>query len=72
MLKREAMDHFKNASNIARALHITPAAVWKWGEIVPWFSAKDIERITSGAVRVREELYVRGRPLASIPPNYAA
>jgi DNA-binding transcriptional regulator YdaS (Cro superfamily) len=71
MLKQDVFDHFKKASGtdtgtaskIAQALDISPAAVSKWGDIVPWFSAEQIERITNHAVRVRPELYERGRPI---------
>lgn len=65
MLKQDVIDHFKSASNVARALSISPAAVGKWGEVVPWFSAQEVERITGGALKVRSELYVRGRPIPS-------
>lgn len=65
MLKQDVLNHFKTASNIARALEITPAAVWKWKAVIPYFSAKEVERVTGGALRVRDELYVRGRPLIS-------
>jgi hypothetical protein len=73
MLKKDVIDHFKGASNVARALEVSPAAVWKWRAIVPYFSAREIQRLTGGALRVRDELYVRGRPnLAAIPADHAA
>jgi hypothetical protein len=73
MLKKDVVDHFKTPSNVARALNISPAAVTKWGPIVPYFSAKELHRITGGALRFRDDLYVRGRPnLASIPSEHAA
>lgn len=63
MLKSAVIDHFKNASNVARALSITPAAVWKWGDVVPWFSAGDVQRITGGALKRIDGMYdSRGRP----------
>lgn len=63
MLKSEVLDHFKKSSNVARALNISPAAVSKWGAVVPYLSAREIERITGGALHIRDEMYVRGRPL---------
>jgi hypothetical protein len=63
MLKKDVIDHFENASNVARALGISPAAVWKWGDVVPWFSAAEIELITDGVLRRDDDLYVRGRPI---------
>jgi DNA-binding transcriptional regulator YdaS (Cro superfamily) len=72
MFKAEVIDHFKKPSNVARALGISPAAVSKWGPIVPKYSAEEIERITGRALRVRQELYVRGRPIAQSVPNHAA
>jgi hypothetical protein len=73
MLKKDVIDHFETPSNVARALGITPAAIWKWRAIVPYFSAKEIERLTGGALRVRDEMYVRGRPnLAAVAADHAA
>lgn len=63
MLKKDVIDHFENASNVARALGISPAAVCKWGDVVPWWSANELQAITGGALKVRHELYVRGRPV---------
>lgn len=71
MLKKDVIDHFETPSNVARALGVSPAAVWKWKAIVPYFSAREIERITEGALRVRDELYVRGRPNLSAIDNVA-
>jgi DNA-binding transcriptional regulator YdaS (Cro superfamily) len=73
MLKKDVVDHFKTPSNVARALDISPAAVTKWGDIVPYFSAREIERITGGALRVQDKFYLRGRPNpAAIPSDHAA
>lgn len=73
MLKKDVIDHFKTPSNVARALEISPAAVNKWGMVVPYFSAEEIERITGGALKLRKEMYVRGRPLsAAALRNHAA
>jgi hypothetical protein len=73
MLKKDVLDHFKSASNIARAIDCSPAAVCKWGPIVPKLSAEEIQRITGGALRVQDQFYVRGRPnLAAIPSDHAA
>lgn len=63
MLKKDVIDHFKKPSYVARALNISPAAVFKWGEVVPYFSAEAIERLTGGALKIRHEMYVRGRPV---------
>lgn len=63
MRKKDVIDHFKTPSNVARALNISPAAVNKWGDVVPYFSAEEIERITGGALRMQRDLYVRGRPI---------
>ena len=34
---------------------------------MPKLSAQEIERLTGGVCRVRDELYVRGRPLRTLP-----
>lgn len=73
MLKKDVIDHFKSASNVARALEVSPAAIWKWKAIVPYFSAIEIQRITGGALRVQDKFYVRGRPnLAAVPSEHVA
>lgn len=63
MLKQTVLDHFKTPSNVARALDISPAAVTKWGAVVPYFSAVEIERVTGGALKVCADMYERGRPV---------
>jgi hypothetical protein len=72
MLKQDVIKHFKTASNVSRALEISPAAVSKWGPVVPKLSAEELERITGGALRVRADLYVRGRPISIVQSNAAA
>lgn len=72
MLKQDVLDHFETASNIARALNISPAAVSKWGAVVPYFSARELQRVTDGKLRVRDELYVRGKPLSKVPASIKA
>jgi hypothetical protein len=66
MLKKDVIDHFENASNVARALGLSPAAVSKWGAVVPWYSAGELERITKRALRRVDRLYARGRPIADV------
>lgn len=57
MRKDSALKHFGTAANVARSLHISPAAVSKWDEVVPVESAKALEIRTNGALRVDWSLY---------------
>jgi hypothetical protein len=65
MLKADVIEHFKSAAITARALNISHVAVAKWGPVVPWGSAYQIECITGGALKVRRELYLRHRPVSA-------
>lgn len=48
MKKKDAVAHFKSASNLARELGISRMSVSKWGEDIPQRRAFEIERITNG------------------------
>lgn len=52
MLTQAAIDHYGDQAGIARALGISPAAISKWGEVVPLESATAIEILTQGKLRV--------------------
>jgi len=47
-----------NMSLLARALGITPQAVYNWGDVVPLRRAKQIEKLTNGDIRVMPRVYV--------------
>ncbi len=54
-------------SNVARILNLSHTAILKWGDVVPWFSAVELERITKRALRVDRSLYdARGRPIQAL------
>lgn len=75
MLTETALRHFKTQSAIARALDISPAAVSKWGEIVPIESALALEIVTHAAVEVDRSLYphlARAIDAASEPKRRAS
>ena len=52
-----AIDHYRTQSAISRALGISPAAVSKWGEVVPLESALALEILTAGELAVDRALY---------------
>ena len=49
--------HFESQVAIARALGISRQAVSKWGEVVPWAAALEIQHITGGVLKRDERLY---------------
>lgn len=57
MLKSTAIDHFKTAKALAKALDISKGAISQWGEVVPEGSAYKLQVITGGQLRVDERLY---------------
>lgn len=64
MLKTTALAYFnKSGRELATALNLSTVAVHKWGKVIPYWAAEEIERLSDGALKVRRELYDRGRPL---------
>lgn len=57
MRTSSAIDHFRTQSAISRALGISPAAVSKWGDVVPLESALALEILTAGQLAVDRSLY---------------
>jgi len=58
-----AIKHFGSQSAISEALKLTRSAVCQWGDVVPYWSARKIERLTEGVVKVEAALYDEdGRP----------
>ena len=51
MRKLEAISHFGNATNLAKALGINSSAVYQWPDEVPRLRAFEIERITNGELK---------------------
>lgn len=57
MRTENAVAYFKTQAAIARALEISPAAVCKWGDVVPLESALALELLTSGGLAVDKSMY---------------
>ncbi len=57
MLKTAAIEHYKGAPAVARALDISEAAVYQWPEVVPLESALALEILTEGRLPVERRLY---------------
>lgn len=58
MYKKDVLAHYNHRqANVARALGISNAAVWAWGDIIPESKAYRLERITGGTLRVDPSLY---------------
>jgi DNA-binding transcriptional regulator YdaS (Cro superfamily) len=53
---QDAIEHFKSARQLAKALGIWPTAISQWGEKVPPRRAYEIERLTNGALKADLEI----------------
>lgn len=57
MRKKDVIGHFGGLTATAKALGITPQAVYAWGEEVPHLRACQIELITSGSLKRKDETH---------------
>lgn len=58
MYKKDVLAHYNHRQvNVARAIGISHAAVWAWGDIIPERMAYRLERITGGTLKVDPSLY---------------
>lgn len=57
MNTQDVIKYFGSQSEVARVLKITRSAVNKWPDIVPEGKAYRLQAITSGALRVKTEVY---------------
>jgi DNA-binding transcriptional regulator YdaS (Cro superfamily) len=51
MKKRDAIKHFGTGAAVADALGIRPQAVNKWGDIVPYARAVQLQKLTRGKLK---------------------
>ena len=65
MKKDDAIAHFGKQVKIANALGISVAAVSKWGPVVPWAAALELQHYTGGILRRDETLYENRKPKRS-------
>ncbi len=56
MTKTEAIEHFGNASAVAKALGLSRAAISGWGDEVPLLRQMQIERLTKGKLKADDPL----------------
>jgi hypothetical protein len=68
MKKRTVIEYFGSVTKTARALGITPQAVSRWKETIPYVSALDAERVTGRALVVNHKMYERRRPVGAARP----
>jgi len=57
MKRDDAIKHFGTGAALADALDIRPQAVNQWRDLVPMARAKQLEKITKGALKFRLALY---------------
>jgi hypothetical protein len=58
MLTADAERHFGTRAEIVRALgNRTKAAIYHWGDVVPFAAALQLEEISKGKVKCRREMY---------------
>jgi len=56
--KADALARYANDTHqLAAAAGVTRQAVEQWGEVVPWRSAVELERVSNGHLKVDTELY---------------
>jgi len=66
MKKAKAVKYFGSQAGVARALDITDAAVWQWGDIVPFDKAVLLNRATAGGLKVVWDDYQKnGKPVTT-------
>lgn len=51
MRTEDAIKHFGNPSDLARALGIKQSSIYDWGEFVPRQRQYELERLTNGALK---------------------
>jgi hypothetical protein len=61
MKKQTALNHFKTIVAIAAALGISRQAVNKWGAVVPWAQAIELQHITGGTLQRDPSDYIGKR-----------
>ena len=54
----DAIEYFGGISATAKAIGITRAAVWQWGETVPIASAMKIEIASKGKLKFEKSAYI--------------
>lgn len=57
MLTASVIEYFGRQVDVAKALGIGRAAVWKWGEMVPPLRAAQIDRLTRGKLKFDPSQY---------------
>ena len=57
MYKRDARDHFRTLTAVAKALGISRSAVAQWPDVVPEGMAYKLQVITGGRLQVAAHLY---------------
>jgi hypothetical protein len=56
--KIDVIAYFGTGVEVAKILDITPAAVSKWGSIIPELQAMKLERLTNGALKYNPALHL--------------
>lgn len=56
MTKTQAIEHFGNASAVARALKVTRQSVCSWSEEIPLLRQMQIEKLTKGKLKADNPL----------------
>ncbi|WP_038153445.1 Cro/CI family transcriptional regulator [Trabulsiella guamensis] len=64
MLKSDVISFFGGVSKVADALGIKHPSVSEWREVIPECRAYQLEKITSGKLKFRPELYGKA-PISS-------
>ena len=53
MNKKDAIKHFGNAANLAKALNVSRQAITLWGDTVPLLRQYQLQELTNGELKAR-------------------
>ena len=59
MLTRDVLDYYGGPTAAAKAVNITRAAIYQWGELVPALTALKYEQATKGKLKFKNAAYLR-------------
>jgi len=57
----DVLSFYGSRTAAARAIGITRAAVWQWGDIVPAISAMKYARVTGGRLKFNPSVYLEAK-----------
>jgi hypothetical protein len=65
MLTRDVLSYYGGPTAAARAVNITRAAVYQWGDLVPALTALKFERASKGKLKFNNAAYLEYKSASS-------